>query len=316
MTLLLPPHEILPNASSPTIAPAAETRATKQALASVLGANFIWAASVFLFKALGHVPLLEITAQRIAWSLVAVALWLTVSGGWPQVRAALTNPRSLRTLMLSSIFAALNWLLFVWAISQARIVETSFGYFVAPIVIVALGAVMLRERLNGAQKLAVALVIAAALIQGATLGSFPWFSLAIGLNWALYTYVRKRVPVPAVAGFFIECLILSGPALLFIAFLEARGQSHFFADRATTLLLLATSVTTALPLILFAAANNKLRMVTMGLMQYVAPSLQLGMAAFLYAEPVSPIKLATFIVIWLALGIFSWDAARWERGVG
>lgn len=279
-----------------------------------MGANLIWTLSVFVFKGLGHVSLLEITATRIVLSLLFVGAWITATDGWSQVVSALGDKRSRQTLMLSSLFCGGNWLLFVWAIETGRIIETSFGYFICPILLVALGAAVFRERLSRAQVAAFATIVAAVLLQATSLQGFPWISLGVAFVWAMYTFVRKRVLVPAVPGFFIECLFLSGPALIFLAMLEWRGGIQLAHGGAWTAALLATiGLFTALPLILFSVANNHLRMVTMGIMQYVAPMLQLLVAAFVFDESMGGPKLLSFVLIWIGLAAYTVDAVRRER---
>lgn len=295
--------------------PTRPARATLVALAASMGANLIWTLSVFVFKGLGHVSLLEITATRVVLSLLLVGGWIAVTGGWSQVVSALDDKRSRQTLMLSSLFCGGNWLLFVWAVSTGRIIETSFGYFVCPILLVVIGAVAFRERLSRVQIGVFATIVVAVALQSTELRGFPWLSLGVALIWAMYTFVRKRVLVPAVPGFFIECLFLSGPALVFLVVLEWRGGVQLAHGGAwTTLLLVTIGVFTALPLILFSVANNHLRMVTMGIMQYVAPMLQLLVAAFAFGEPMGTLKLLSFVLIWIGLVVYTADAIRRERG--
>lgn len=288
-------------------------REIQSAVVMSVAAYAIWGVCVILFKWLGNVPLLEITAHRVVWSLLFVAVWIGMQGRWGEVRKALANPRHVMLLGVTGLLIGMNWLIFVWAVAAGQVLEISFGYFFAPIAIVMLGAFVLREPLNSKQQLVVGLTIAAVVIQGTALGRLPWFSLMVGANWAIYTFVRKKIMVQAVPGFFIECLLLTPPALLYILFLEGQGLGHFRTDASTAGLLISTVLVTALPLILFAAGNAKLKLVTTGLLQYVTPSLHFLIAVLIYREPVNSVKLFTFGLIWSALAIYSWDAIERER---
>jgi chloramphenicol-sensitive protein RarD len=283
------------------------------AVAMSVAAYTIWGVCVVLFKYLGHVPLLEITAHRVVWSLLFVALWLSLQGRWGEVKAAIAKPRNVAMLGVTGALVGGNWLIFVWAVAAGQVLELSFGYFLAPICVVLVGTLLAREQLVGRQRLVVGLTVVAVAIQALALGRLPVFALMVGVNWAIYTYVRRKIPVQAVPGFFIECLLMTVPALIYLLVLERRGLGHFRADTSTALLLISTVTVTALPLILFAASNAKLRLVTTSLLQYITPSLHFLIALIIYGEPVNGVKLFTFLLIWSALALFTLDAFERER---
>ena len=273
----------------------------------------IWGVGLIYIKWLQHVPAFEITAQRVIWALLFVIGWLFIIRKWGAVATAFRSVQELKVLSIAAIFCGFNWLFSAVAVLNGYVVELSFGYFVAPIMIVITGAALLRERMNILQATAVGLAAIAAAVQGVAIGNVPWFSLAVGLNWTCYSYVRKKCTTPAVPGFFVECFLLAIPALAYVYFIETNQQGHFLADSYTTALLIGSFSVTAVPLICFTAANKKLRLVTMGILQYIAPSLQFLSAVAIFQEPASAAKLVTFPIIWVALTIFAWDAVRRER---
>jgi chloramphenicol-sensitive protein RarD len=281
-----------------------------------IGAYTIWGLCVVLLKWLGHVPMLEVTAHRVVWSLVFIVAWISLQGRWGEVARAASNPRILLLLAVTASLIAANWLIFIWAVTAGHVLELSFGYFFCPILVVAIGTLLDGERLLGKQPLVLGLTVVAVAIQGLAIGRLPLFALTVGLNFAVYTYVRKKVHaagVQSVPGFFIECLLMSLVAVPYVLWLEGTGAGHFTLDQRTALLLMATISVTALPLILFASSNGKLRLVTTGILQYITPSLQFLLALFVYGEAFDGLKLFTFSLIWAALTLFTWDAIERER---
>lgn len=281
-----------------------------------LSSYAFWGLVTIYWRFVNHVPLLEILGHRALWALVASGAWLAWSGGFGGVRAAFADRRAIRTLALSSAILFLNWAMFVWAVGWGSTLDVSFGYFINPLMSVVIGVVALSERLNAAQKISVALAAIAVAAQGLLLGVFPFVALWLAGTFAIYGYLRKTVAVRAAPGLFIESLFQLPVALAIIAWVEVGGHGHFGSDAFTTAMLLGTGPITALPLIMFAAAAQRLKLATMGLMQYIVPSLQFLLAVAIFGEPLNWVKLGTFVIIWLALMIFTTDALKREYSSG
>ncbi|HEX2146537.1 MAG TPA: EamA family transporter RarD, partial [Pseudorhizobium sp.] len=226
--------------------------------------------------------------------------------------------RSPRTLMMAALTAALitvNWGIYVWAISVDRALDTALGYFINPLFSIFLAAVLLKERLRPVQLLAIALVVAAVAILTVDAGGLPWVALALTVSWGFYAFFRKTLPVGPNQGFFLEVLLLSPPALIFILYAETSGTGHLFnGSMSDTLLLIGSGVITAGPLMIYANGAKLLRLSTIGIMQYIAPTMIFLIAVFVFHEPLSMVKLTAFGLIWIALAIYSWGMLRGSRG--
>ncbi len=310
----MPAPQINSRSASETTREQAARKTAFWGILAALAAFLIWGASVVFFKALQRVPAPEIIAHRVIWSVLWTGLYLAWRGRLSEVRAALQDRRTALTLTLTSILISLNWGVFVWAVTHGRVVEAALGYFMLPLISVAIGFVLLRERLNGAQTLAVLLALIAVLAQSFAIGTIPWVALSLALLFAFYGFARKTLPIGSSPGLMVEVLVLGVPALGYLVYLELEGVGHFAHSGSwITGLLLATGPLTAIPLILYAESVKRLRMVTVGLIFYVNPIVQFLIGAMIYGEPVSEFKLGTFALIWAALAIFAWDALRTER---
>ena len=276
-------------------------------LAAALGAYGIWGFAVLFFKLLGEVPASEVIAHRIAWTVVFVGLWLAFQGRLGEVRAAFADRAVFARLTLAAVLISGNWLIFVWAIGEARVLETAFGYFINPLVNVALGFVLLGERFSRLQAVAIAIAIFAVAVQATGLTGFPWVSLTLACSFAVYGFIRKTVNVKPSPGLFVETLILLPAALAYTFWLAHTGSGHFAVTPYDTFLLAMTGIVTALPLILFSTGARRLPYSTIGVLQYLAPSISFLLAVFAFGEPLSPIKLTSFVLIWISLAIFAAD---------
>jgi chloramphenicol-sensitive protein RarD len=284
---------------------AAAARAATGVACSV-GAYALWGVFPIYFKAVATVPALEVLAHRIVWSVVLVAGLLSLQRGWPRLVRVFADRRLLLTLTASACVISVNWGVFIWAVADGRILECSLGYYINPLVSVVLGVAVLRERLRRLQWLAVAIAAIGVAIEVVSFGTLPWVALTLALSFAFYGLIRKTAPVDPVSGLFIETLLLSPAALIFLAMLAAQGAGAFLGQglRIDVLLLLAGPIT-ALPLLLFVAGAQRIRLTTVGLLQYIAPTGHFLLAVFVYHEPFTPVHLATFSCIWLALAIYS-----------
>ncbi len=278
-----------------------------------LAAYTIWGLLPAFLKLLVAVPPVEILAHRIVWSVLLLGAVVTMVRGWPRAMAVLRAPRLLGLLVLTALLIGGNWLLYIWAVNSAHVIETSLGYFINPLLNVALGVLVLGERLGRAQLASVALAGAGVLYLGLAQGGVPWISLGLAISFSLYGLVRKMAPVDPLTGLFAETLLLAPAALVLLLTLGAQGRGSFGADGATDLLLLASAALTAGPLLMFAAAGKRLRYATIGLLQYIAPTMQFLLAVLLFREPLSPAHLVAFPLIWTGLAIFALDALAKSR---
>ena len=292
--------------------PSAE--ATRRGAIAAVGAYFIWGLVPIYFKALAAVGAGEIVAQRVLWSLLLLAAILLVTrnaSGWKTLRA---RPRRAFGLLLSALCITGNWLVFVWAVNAGRVLETSLGYYINPLLTMLLAMLFLHERLRRVQWLALGLAAAGVANQVWQLGALPWVSLVLAGTFATYTFLRKQIAIDAVSGLFIETLFVSPLALAYLFGLARSGESAFGRFGATTdLLLVAAGVVTAVPLLLFAYGARRVSLVSMGFLQYIAPSLTFLLAVLYYGEPFGPAKLLTFVLIWAGLALYSVDAWRTAR---
>jgi chloramphenicol-sensitive protein RarD len=278
------------------------------ALAAVT-AFLMWGLFPLYWKMLAAVPALEVVAHRTAWGFAAVAAWVTLRGGWKDVRAVARRPRTLLLLAGSAVLIGLNWLLYIWAVAHDHIVEASLGYYVNPLVNVLLGVAVLRERLGRAQQIAVALAAAGVAVLTLGHGRLPWIALALAVSFGLYGLVRKTVGTDAVTGLLWETAILTPAALGFLVALGPRGAFGHGGASTSALLALGGAVT-AVPLVLFALGARALPLSTIGLIQYLSPSVQFLLAVLLYREPFTRTHAAAFLCIWAALALLTWDLRR------
>jgi chloramphenicol-sensitive protein RarD len=283
-------------------------------LAFGLGAYALWGLFPLYFPLLEPAGGLEIVAHRVLWSLVFIGLLLTVIRSWRRVRAAVTDLRALLILAGAAVLIAANWLIFVYGVNSGQVVETSLGYFINPLVSVLLGVVALGERLRTAQWVAVGIAAVAVAVLTVDYGRPPWIALSLAATFGLYGLLKKLVRVQAAPGLFLETAIVAVPAAAVIAVLHASGDGTAVSEGTGHLLLLASSgVATAVPLLLFAAATSRIPLSTVGLLQYLTPSMQLAIGVFVYDEPMPPARLAGFAIVWLALAVFTVDLLRSSR---
>jgi len=284
------------------------TRAAGVAYAAA--AYLTWGVFPLYFRALRGVPAPEVLAHRITWSAAFLLVVVTALRRWGAVIRLLSAPRTLAALGASATFISVNWLVYIWAVNAGHVLEASLGYFVNPIVTVLLGVVFLREPLGRRQRTAVALAAAGVLVMVVRAGRVPWIALALALTFGLYGLVRKRVRADAVDGLLVEVGLLAPLALAFQAVLAARGASHFGASARFTALLAASGVVTAMPLIWFANAVSRLRLSTVGILQYLNPTAQLAIAVFVFGEPFTATHAVAFGLIWSALALYTQAVLR------
>ncbi|MDD3354228.1 EamA family transporter RarD [Zoogloea sp.] len=289
-----------------------DSRNTLAGIAFGLGAYGIWGFFPLFFRQLGHVSPIDLLSNRALWGCVFVALILSVRRQWGATLAAARRPGTLLRLALAAVLVASNWLAFLWAVDQRQVVASSLGYFLTPLFNVVLGMLVLKERLNGKEWASVGLAVAAVGCEFLTLGSLPWISLFIGASFGFYGLVRKQVPVNAISGLWLETLTMLPLIGLYTLWQSSQGQAVFTGhDALTQGLLLAAGVVTALPLMLFAAATQRLNLATVGMLMYINPTLQFLTAILVFDEPLQPARLFTFALIWAGLGLYSWSG--WQK---
>ncbi|UVK44595.1 EamA family transporter RarD [Mesorhizobium sp. AR07] len=273
-----------------------------------LGAYLLWGLLPFYMKAVAHLPLAEVIAHRIVWSVPIAAAVLVWAGRTADFKAALRSPRTIAMAALTAALISVNWGIYVWAIAVDRTVETALGYYINPLVSVVVGALLLGERLDRLQIAAVVLAAVAVAVLTIEGGKLPWVSLALAFSFAAYGFFRKTLPIGPSQGFLLEVLLLSVPALGYIAYLIATGQDHIVSGNATdTALLIGCGPVTSIPLLLFAFGAKLLRLSTIGIMQYIAPTMVFLIAVLIFNEPFGTTQAVAFALIWVALAIYSWS---------
>jgi chloramphenicol-sensitive protein RarD len=273
-----------------------------------LSAYGLWGLLPLFLKAVDHLPAVEVLAHRILWSVPIAGALLLALARTADVKAALRSPRTLAMAALTATLISVNWGIYVWAIASGRTVEAALGYYINPLMTVALGAVFLGERLSRMQIVAVALAVAAVGILTLETGGLPWISLVLASSFAVYGFLRKTLPIGPSQGFFLEVLILAVPSLAYVGWLSAKGVSHFIpAQPVDMLLLVLCGPATAIPLLLYGFGAKLLRISTIGIMQYIAPTMVFLIAVFVFREPFSVWKMVAFLLIWTALALYSWS---------
>ena len=277
-------------------------------------AYILWGLFPLYIKHLLAVPALEIVLHRSAWSLVFMALLLAALRRFDWLAGALRQPRTLAVFGLSALLLGGNWLLYVWAVNAGRVLDASLGYFINPLINVLLGFAVLHERPRRLQWAAVALAATGVLWLAFAAGHVPWVSLVLGLTFGFYGLLRKTATLGAIEGLALETLLLAPLAGAGLIWLSITGQSHFLqGDSGTDLWLLAAGPFTAVPLLLFASGARRVSMATLGLLQYLGPSIQFLLGVYLYHEPFSASRGIGFVLIWTALAVYSTESLWWFK---
>lgn len=279
------------------------------------GAYLIWGVFPLYFRALEASGPFEIVAHRAMWSFVFATALIVVLRQWSKVRAALRVPRTAWTLAMAGLLITLNWTLYVWAVNSGHTLDAAMGYFINPLVSAFLAVVVLHEKLNPTQWVAFAFGGAAVVVLIVGYGSVPYFALGMAFSFALYGLVKKRVgaTVPALPGFAVETGAVLPIAVGFVVYLTITGQQTATISAGHFGLLALAGPVTALPLLLFAGAASRLPLAAIGMLQYMTPIMQFLIGWLLFSEPLPPERLAGFVLVWIALVIFTVDALRSAR---
>lgn len=289
----------------------AENRDSLNGFLFALSAYLLWGFLPLYMKAMAHISPAEVIAHRILWSIPVAGLLLLVIRQTDDLKRAIRNPRMLGMAAVTATLISINWGIYVWAIGTGHALDTALGYFINPLFSILLGAVILKEKLKRTQIAALALVVVAVVILTVEAGRLPVVALALTFSWGFYAFFRKTLPIGPNQGFLLEVLLLSPFALAYLIYLNLQGGGHFLMGNATdTILLASAGLVTAIPLILYANGAKLLRLSTIGIMQYIAPSMIFITAVFVFHEPFSMAKAVAFPLIWAALVIYTLPMLR------
>ncbi len=278
------------------------------------GAYLLWGVLPIYWHALADVPALEILLHRIVWSLAVVLILLALRQQWQWLADGLRHPAVFRVFLVTAALLAVNWLVYLWANNNGHIVETSLGYFITPLVSVVLGLLVLHERMRSGQWLSVGIAALGVLFLVLTAGGTLWISLALALSFGFYGLLRKTARLGSLEGLTVEMAILFLPALGYLLLLSARGEAAFgAAGTSTTTLLALSGIVTAVPLLLFASGARLVPLTTLGLLQYIAPTMQFCIGVFVYREPFDTARLLGFSIVWFALAVYSMEGYLHRR---
>lgn len=289
---------------------------TSQGLAFAIAAYLMWGFMPLYMKMLAHIPPAEVVAHRVIWALPIAAALLIYLRRTSDLVQALRTPRTLIMACVTALLISVNWGIYVWSIASGRAIDAALGYYINPLFSVALGALLLGERPTKAQGVAIALAVLAVLVLWIDAGSLPWAAVGLTVSWGFYAFFKKSLPVGPNQGFLLEVLILLPLALGYAGYLMVTGQGHFTASGTDMALLMGAGVVTAVPLITYANGAKLLRLSTIGVLQYIAPTLIFLVAVLVFGEPFDHARMIAFPLIWAALVIYSvsmWRQLRHSR---
>jgi len=278
-----------------------------------LSAYLLWGFLPLYLKMIDHIPVLEVLAHRVFWSVPVAGLILLVLRRTGDIGRVLRDPKALAMGCVTATLVSINWGTYVWAVSVGRALDGALGYYINPIFSVFLGAMLLGERLNRLQWGAVALAVLAVAYLTYETGSLPWPAIVLTLSWGFYAYFKRSLPIGPNQGFLLEVLILSPVAIGYMVWLGAQGGGHFVLLSFDMWLLMGCGIVTAVPLMLYANGAKGLRLATIGIMQYIAPTMIMLIAVFVFEEPFGHARAVAFPLIWAALGLYTYAIFRGRR---
>ena len=283
-------------------------------LGFALTAYLLWGFLPLFMKQVAHIAPAEVIAHRVIWSVPVALAVLWSLGQLGGLRSVLGQPRRLAMAVVTSVLISVNWGIYVWAIGSGHALDAALGYYINPLFSIFLGAVLLGERLSGTQKLAIGLAALAVALLTYEAGHLPLVALALTVSWGFYAYFKRALPIPANLGFLLEVLLLLIPALAYVGWLAWRGEGHFMVGMADdTALLLACGVVTATPMMIYANGAKLLRLSTIGILQYIAPTMIFAIAVFVFGEPFGRVQMVAFAMIWVGLVVYTGSMVRQAR---
>jgi chloramphenicol-sensitive protein RarD len=286
------------------------TDQTKAGMVFAVCAYTMWGIAPIYFKQLTTIPALEILMHRVVWSAFVLCFLVIGLKNLAKVKAAFASPKVLITLLLAGLLLVLNWLVFIWAVNNDYMLEASLGYYINPLINVFLGRLFLGEVLRPLQKIAVGVAATGVLILLVNYGQLPWIALTVAFSFSIYGLLRKQVNVDSMPGLFVETLMMLPAAVIYWVWFAGVSTDLESNSAHLNILLISAGIVTTAPLLCFTAAARRLRYSTLGFFQYIGPSLMFCLAAFMYNEPLSTARLVTFIFVWSALALFTFDSVR------
>lgn len=294
--------------------PAATPENTRLGILAGIGAYAIWGLVPIFFKQIAEVPAVEIIAHRVVWAMLLMTALIGFGRGFGDALRIARQPAQLAKIALASALVLINWLTFVWGVNNGYIVETSLGYFILPLLNVALGVLVLKERMRRLQWIAVLCAAAGVAIEATRAAGLPWIALVLAGTFGIYGLLRKQLPLDAASGLFLETICMMPPALVWLGWLAYSGQGHFGSGSGMLsggdLLLIATGPVTAIPLLLFAIAARRLPLSRIAFLQYLAPTLSFLIGVLVYREALDAQRLLSLAAIWLGLALYSVDLLK------
>lgn len=273
----------------------------------------MWGLLPIYWKFLHHVPALEILSHRVFWSMVFVYIILITQGRKAELSAAIHSRRTVAYMAVSSFLIGCNWFVYIWAVNHEKVLETSMGYFISPMFNILFGYLFLREKVRGLMIPAVCIVLAAIFYLAFVYGHIPYAGLSLAVTFSLYGLVRKKAAVKPLPGLFLETIMLTPLALGYLITLGVNGTGVFLVSMSDSLMLAGGGIATSLPLLLYVAGANRLRLGTLGTLQYISPTIAFMLGAFLYGEPLGRSMLVTFILIWFGVFLYLGQLFRDSR---
>lgn len=286
---------------------------SRSGIVYALSAFFLWAVAPIYFKEMSFVPATEILAHRVIWSCVIVFVLIILLRYTGALKKVLQSPKTLMAMLVSTLLIGLNWGTFIWAIQNNKMLSASLGYYINPLITILLGVVFFKNKLDRVRIVAVGLCFCAVVFEVIQFGSLPWIALSLAITFGFYGLVRKKIAVDSFTGMAIETAILAPIALLYLTLIDSPTANMFDNSAGVNWLLFAAGPVTMVPLMCFAAAANRVSLVTLGFFQYIGPTGMFLLAVFVYDEPLSTEKLTTFILIWSALAMLIVDSLRYLR---
>jgi chloramphenicol-sensitive protein RarD len=273
-----------------------------------LAAFLAWGLLPAYWKQLQPLAPFEVLCHRIVWSCIFLSIIISWQQRWPEVKGIIRDRDNLKKLCCSSLLIGANWFIYIWAVNSNHVVETSLGYYISPMFNVAIGFLLLKERFSRLQTAALFFAMAGVLYSLATYGSPPLFALALAFSFAFYGYARKKIMVAPIPGLLVETSLLFLPALGYIFYRQYFHESVFGQQPGITFWLIGSGIATSLPLLWFAMAMKTLKLSTVGIMQYLAPTIAFVLGVFVYQEPFNLHSAVTFLLIWIGVVVFCFDA--------
>ena len=296
--------------------PAATPENTRLGILAGVGAYAIWGLVPIFFKQMAGVPAVEIIAHRVVWAMLLLTALIGFGRGFGDALRVARIPAQLAKIALASALVISNWLTFVWGVNNGHIVETSLGYFILPLLNVALGVLVLKERMRPLQWVAVLCAAVGVAIEATRAGGLPWIALVLAGTFGFYGLLRKQLPLDAASGLFLETVCMMPPALAWLGWLAYSGQGHFGGSSmlsAGDLYLVATGPVTAIPLLLFAIAARRLPLSMLAFLQYLAPTIAFLIGVLIYLEPLDAQRMLSLAAIWVGLAVYSVDLLKTTR---